>query len=213
MAIFNVNESSLSEYLNEHGGAHNKYVKMIADKDKKLKNREEAFRNIGTDAANEKADKATRERNKLANNNLKYIDDYGNDYISNVYKKKKEDEKSGKTVNYIQKNQRTSYAEGKKRFKRDFGGKSKDTTNTNDRKPGTYLAAQKKLREAAEYILTVLDESEKKIDNKELNNAFKNVVKSKAKELFNKGKVVDIDSLPDNNDNYIKDKIKNKLNK
>ena len=160
MAIFSINDSSLGEYLNEHGGAHNKYAKMIADKDKKLKNREEAFRNIGTDAANEKADKARRERNELADKNLKYIDDYGNDYISNVYKKKKEDEKSGKTVNYFQKNQRTSYAEGKKRFKRDFGSKSKDTTNTNDRRPGTYLAAQKKLREAAEYILSVLDETE-----------------------------------------------------
>jgi len=53
----------------------------------------------------------------------------------------------------------------------------------------------------------------KMIDNKELNNAFKNAVKSKAKELSNKGKVVDINSLPDNDDNYIKDKIKNRLNK
>lgn len=51
------------------------------------------------------------------------------------------------------------------------------------------------------------------IDNKELNDAFKNAVKSKVKELSDKGKVVDINSLPDNDDNYIKDKIKNRLNK
>ena len=48
------------------------------------------------------------------------------------------------------------------------------------------------------------------IDNKDLNNTFKNVVKSKVKELYDKGKVVDIDSLPDSD---IKNKIKNKLNK
>lgn len=48
------------------------------------------------------------------------------------------------------------------------------------------------------------------IDNKDLNNTFKNVVKSKVKELYDKGKVVDIDSLPDSD---VKNKIKNKLNK
>lgn len=50
----------------------------------------------------------------------------------------------------------------------------------------------------------------KMIDNKDLNNATKNVVKSKVKELYNKGKIVDINSLPDSD---IKDKIKNRLNK
>lgn len=56
----------------------------------------------------------------------------------------------------------------------------------------------------------IIEESEKMIDNKDLNNTFKNVVKSKVKELYDKGKVVNIDSLPDSD---IKNKIKNKLNK
>ena len=160
MAIFSINDSSLDEYLNEHGGAHRKYAKMLADKDKKLEKREEAFKTIGTNTANKKADEIEKKRDNLRTNNLKYIDDdepYDN--VSNVYKNRRKDEKSGESVDY---SYRRPYARAKKNFKRDFGGKSKDTINTNDRKPGTYLAAQKKLKEAAEYILSVLDESEKR---------------------------------------------------
>ena len=158
MAIFNMEDSSLGEYLNEHGGAHRKFAKMIADKDEKLKNREEAFRTIGSDAANRKADKARDQREKIAHNNLKYIDTHANDYISNVYKKRRENEKDRENADSFF-GSSDGYREAKKNFKRDFGGKSKKTINTNDRKPGTYLAAQKKLLgEAARYILSVLDE-------------------------------------------------------
>lgn len=165
MAIFSVNDSSLGEYLNEHGGAHNKYAKMIADKDKKLKNREEAFRNIGTDAASKKARGAKYKREDLADDNLKYIDNdaSNDDYISDAYKRRREDEKNGKSARgHYFLDRRPGYRQAKENFKQDFGGRSKNTIDTNDRKPGTYLAAQKKLREAAEYILSVLDESEKK---------------------------------------------------
>ena len=156
MAIFNMSDSSINEYyLNEHGGAHRRYAEMIADKDKKLKNREEAFKNIGTDAANEKAREAAKKRNELAYDNLRYIDKGANDYISKVYEKRREDEKNPSDVSL---DRRSRYKESKKNFKRDFGGKSKDTINTNNRKPGAYLDAQKKLREAAEYILSALDE-------------------------------------------------------
>lgn len=167
MAIFNVNESSLDEYLNEHGGAHRRYAEMIADKDRKLKKREEAFRSIGNDAANRKADKTASERNNLRIKNIKYING-GNSYdsISNAYENRRKDEKSGENANDLY--PRPKYTEAKKNFKKDFGGKSKDTINTNDRKPGTYLAAQKKLREAAEYILAVLDEAENN-KNRKLN--------------------------------------------
>ena len=207
MAIFNMEDSSLNEYyLNEHGGAHRRYAKMIVDKDKKLKKREEAFRTIGTDAADIKADRIRRRREDLKDDNLKYIDTSGDD-ISKAYKKRKFAEKNPDSIqNMVNRN---NYIQAKKNFKRDFSGESKNTINTNDRKPGAYLAAQKKLKEAAEYILSVLDEAEKNdrkmIDNKDLNNTFKNVVKSKVKELYDKGKVVDIDSLPDSD---IKNKIK-----
>lgn len=161
MAIFSINDSSLGEYLNEHGGAHRRYAKMIADKDKKLKNREEAFGNIGTNAAKEKVGEASKKRMSLVDRNREYIttdNDSSTYYVSDAYDTRKKDEKSGKSK------KGTNYKEAKENFKRDFGGKSKKTINTNDRKPGVYLDAQKKLREAAEYILSILDESEKKME-------------------------------------------------
>ena len=164
MAIFSINDSSLGEYLNEHGGAHRRYAKMIADKDKKLKNREEAFGNIGTNAAKEKVGEASKKRMHLVDRNREYIttdNDASTYYVSDAYDTRKKNEKSGKSKSN---NYSFNYGEAKENFKRDFGGKSKKTINTNDRKPGTYLAAQKKLREAAEYILSVLDESEKKME-------------------------------------------------
>ena len=204
MAIFNVNESSLNSYLNENRHDVKRALKMTSDSLKKsglvdydektLKKgykmgvgiKKNIAKNSSTDAIKKAAkiitdqrrnDRAVEERNKPLNATPNQL--AARKYLNQQMAK----DGSGKVYG----------AELKKRGI--------------DPKTGEKLEEAAKLREAAEYILSVLDESEKKIDNKELNNAFKNAVKYKAKELSNKGKVVDINSLPDNDDNYIKDKI------
>lgn len=149
MAIFNMSDSSLNKYLNENGGAHKRYVQM---QDKKvndhLDKHDRYADSIDKDIKNKSISQKTYENVEKRNTEL------------NKAKKAAEEAKKYRTTGYG--NSQPYYSNGlkekKKEFQKNFGGKSKDTINTNDRKPGTYLEKQKKLREAAEYILSVLDE-------------------------------------------------------
>ena len=175
MAMFSINDSSLDEYLNEHGGAHRKYVEMKrkeAEKQfenaKKYYKKSDILNNLAKNQssknsykvkalANQYADRAHNRERKASTLNSE-AEKYDTRFYS-AYIKHAKDIK-GEDVDDIVKHTKKYGQNDKKEFRERFGGKNKDTINTNDRKPGTYLAAQKKLKEAAEYIISVLDEME-----------------------------------------------------
>ena len=178
MAIFSINDSSLDEYLNEHGGAHRKYVEMkFKEADKQSENAKKDYKksDILNDLAKNQSFKNSKKIKNLAN---QYADrafnrerkasaldseaaKYDPRIITNhIIQLKNNKNKDDEYANYNIENAKKYGQKSKREFQERFGGKSKDTINTNDRKPGTYLDAQKKLKEAAEYIISVLDEME-----------------------------------------------------
>lgn len=189
MAIFNVNESSLSKYLNEHGGAHNKYAEMKAKESKENLNRAKAHALLyGGETPN------------------KHADPYK--YLNKAEDARKESEKykttsTGNKGNVLGINDMNRNS--KKEFQKKFGGPSGKTIDYSKRSPGKYLKAQNfiksnnestKLREAAEYILSVLDESEKnkllneKAISKQSGNFFHNINGKKYEFFINDNDII-----------------------
>ena len=198
MAIFNMSDSSINEYyLNEHGGAHRKYGEIL---EKKSKDHMQKARDAGYRAIAMK-DLASQTHGKAKE---KAMDSYEENLERSKNHLKKSDRLMDDSVYF-------GHGLQKELFRQRTSGKSKDTINTNDRKPGTYLKAQKELREAAEYILSVLDEMDyieeaKKTNNQKImikqikNDALKDIVKDAIKDRLRKGKVVDLNTIPDSDE-------------
>ena len=140
MAVFNVNESSLGEYLNENRS------------DRQIRNTLSA---PNTDLSKRVADKVMDTRKKIVNKLRDGIQNYSNEELQQIRKQSLEGaDKSLKSTDGM-----TYLSAGKDR-KKMYG----QTVGRELRKRGFDPKTGEKLKEAAEYILAVLDESEKKMN-------------------------------------------------
>ena len=161
MSIYN---EEYINYLNEHGGAHRRYANMQIDKFNNNIRKGEKFDKIYKDSNISKsvrdkalkiADKCYDKAEDIDYNELggtfgshslirKSVNKHGNDKITHSSLNNREDQiKSSRSVKNIV-------------------GAGKDNMPKN-REAGTYIKAQNKIRnvkEACEYILSILDESE-----------------------------------------------------
>ena len=155
MAIFNMEDSSINEYINEHGGAHRKYTKIASKTTSK-----NIEKSVNTLANSTSPYISNKEKEKFSDKSIEQmIDARKNADLKNKLETytKNRDQKSGKRV--------------KDDFKKLFGGpgsgkvessKSDFPTDEivkhNKKEIKAKLKAKGKLREAAEYILSILDE-------------------------------------------------------
>lgn len=139
MAIFNINESTLNSFLIEHGGAHRKYAELKQSQADYHENRAKELdqkskdQNISFNKAAKAKEQKISHLNKASNLQDK-ADSYNTSNITKDYNKAKQQDKNS-AMNIYQK----AGANMKKDFQSKYGGSSKSTINTNDRKPGTYL--------------------------------------------------------------------------
>lgn len=176
MAIFNVNESSLNEYLNENRHDVKRALKMTSDNLKKA--------GLDKDGPLDFNEKNIKKRYKL-----------GNDFKKDIVKNKSTDtiKKAAKLTTDRRRNDRITEEEERNKvlnatpnqiaarkhlnqqIAKDISGKvygAELKKRGFDPKTGEKLNKQadpktsEKLKEAAEYILAVLDESEKKMIEK-----------------------------------------------
>ncbi len=181
MAIFNVNESSLSKYLNEHGGLRNRLLKNHAEAVKNHSELQDRYDTIEKSANNKQKEKiknlrkhdegqslkkvkaAEKEVTKLTDNMDKYKTKPIHDYeavrkATEDYLKQKEKEHISRGIN-----------SGKK------------TINLSKKQPNQYkdLAdARKKLGEAAEYMLDILNEIEYNKKSNSINKKIISIIKN-----------------------------------
>lgn len=144
--------------LEESGGAHQRYAKMLADKDKAIQDKIDKANYIGTgsNAHKKLVDKYQNQRKDLANKAAKYVDSgESNGYASDAI-----DVKERTEARYGRKNAsspyRTSYRKAKDNFKKDFGGPGGEDPMVAKQKLRD--AKKKAIKETCLSILSVLDE-------------------------------------------------------
>lgn len=183
MAIFNMENSSLNEFLSGGGVSAS-----LNEADRTLKNERKIHSTHGPE-----------DYSKFSNNDLKTEFDKRRTLSQNSKNRRSDESSYVNGSDYGTHNRRKAAAIGSELKRRGYDPKTGE-----------------KLREAAEYILSVLDEmdyldeSEKKSNELLNNDTFKNIIQDKIKERVKKGKTVSIDSLPDSDE---KDTIKKRLNK
>lgn len=142
--------------LEESGGAHQRYAKMLADKDKAIQDKIDKANYIGTgsNAHRKLIDKYQKQREDLADKAAKYVDNgESNGYASYAVDRKKsvDAEQGGFVAPY-----HDSYRKAKNNFKKDFGGPGgKDPMVA---KQKLHDAKKKAIKETCLSILSVIDE-------------------------------------------------------
>lgn len=140
--------------LEESGGAHQRYAKMLADKDKAIQDKIDKINYIGTgsNAHKKLAKKYQDQRENLADKAARFVDDGEyNGYASDkVDAKRRADSKYGDENPY-----RDSYRRAKENFKNAFGGHGEDPMVA---KQKLHDAKKKAIKETCLSILSVIDE-------------------------------------------------------
>ena len=144
--------------LEESGGAHQRYAKMLADKDKAIKDKIDKANYIGTgsNAHKKLVDKYQNQRGDLASKARKYIDGgESNGYPSDAIdaKRRTEDRFGNKIKNSPY---HKIYRHAKDNFKKDFGGPGGEDPMVAKQK--LHDAKKKAIKETCLSILSVLDE-------------------------------------------------------
>lgn len=142
--------------LEESGGAHQRYAKMLADKDKELQDKIDKANYIGTgsNAHKKLIDKYQNQRKDLANKAAEYVDNgESSNYASRAvdFKKRSEAEYGRSVTPY-----RDSYRRAKNNFKKDFGGPGGEDPMVAKQK--LHDAKKKAIKETCLSILSVIDE-------------------------------------------------------
>ena len=142
--------------LEESGGAHQRYAKMLADKDKAIQDKIDKANYIGTgsNAHKKLIDKYQNQRKDLANKAAEYVDNgESSNYASRAvdFKKRSEAEYGRFVTPY-----RDSYRKAKNNFKKDFGGPGGEDPMVAKQK--LHDAKKKAIKETCLSILSVIDE-------------------------------------------------------
>ena len=142
--------------LEESGGAHQRYAKMLADKDKAIQDKIDKANYIGTgsNAHKKLIDKYQNQRKDLANKAAEYVDNgESSNYASRAvdFKKRSEAEYGRFVTQY-----RDSYRKAKNNFKKDFGGPGGEDPMVAKQK--LHDAKKKAIKETCLSILSVIDE-------------------------------------------------------
>ena len=148
--------------LGESGGAHQKYAKLLAEKDKALKKKIDDVNYVGSgsDAHKKLIDKYKSQRDELADKAAKYIDGgMSNHYASNALESKKNIEKTEPEMAKIYGSRRDSgYKYAKENFKKDFGGPGGEDPMIEKAKRQEEIRKKRAIKETCLTILSVLDE-------------------------------------------------------
>lgn len=142
--------------LEESGGAHQRYAKMLVDKDKAIQDKIDKANYIGTgsNAHKKLIDKYQKQREDLADKAAKYVDNgESNNYASRAvdFKKRSEAEYGRFVTPY-----HDSYRKAKNNFKKDFGGPGGEDPMVAKQK--LHDAKKKAIKETCLSILSVIDE-------------------------------------------------------
>lgn len=141
--------------LEESGGAHQRYAKMLADKDKAIQDKIDKANYIGTgsNAHKKLIDKYQKQRADLARKAEKYVDNgESNDYASRAVDFKKSEDLDGRLIAPYQ----NSFRKAKNNFKKDFGGPGGEDPMVAKQK--LHDAKKKAIKETCLSILSVIDE-------------------------------------------------------
>ena len=158
MAIFNVNESSLGEYLNEHGGLRNRLLKNRVDAFKNYTNIRNNYDKIENSAiSKEQKEKIKKLRKHDEKEALKKARDTEEEFFKladNRHQPGYEGIRKA-TKDYLKQKEKEHISRGI--------NSGKKTVDLSKKQSGQYkdLADSRKrlrLKEAAEYIISVLDE-------------------------------------------------------
>ena len=149
--------------LGESGGAHQKYAKLLAEKDKALKKKIDDANYVGSGSkAHEKLiNKYKAQRDELAEKAEKYVDGgMSNAYASTAVELKnkidKKDPNRAKT--YGSYDDEAGYRYAKNNFKRDFGGPGGEDPMVEKAKRQEEIRKKRAIKETCLTILSVLDE-------------------------------------------------------
>lgn len=144
--------------INESGGAHQKYAKMLAKQDRDLKNKIKRAEYIGSGSKYQKylIDKCEGRRYQLADKADKYIDNGVLKTFPSYSVPTKEyiSKDPGRSRKYI-----SSFRKAKENFAKDFGGPGGEDKLAEKQRRHDEIAAKKKaIKETCLNILTVIDE-------------------------------------------------------
>ena len=156
MSIYN---EEYVNYLNEHGGAHRRYANMQIDKFNNNIKKGKEYDKFSRDSNNSKSvrDKASKISDKYYDKAEKIdYNELGGTFGNHSLIRKSVNKHGNDNLKYREDQIKSS------RSVKNIVGAGKDNMPKN-RQAGTYIKAQNKMRnvkEACEYILSILDESE-----------------------------------------------------
>lgn len=150
--------------LEESGGAHQRYAKMLVDKDKAIQDKIDKANYIGTGSNAQKKliDKYQNQRVDLAHKAAKYVDNgESSNYASRAVDFKKRADLAGKAEKYVDNGRfvtpyQNSFRKAKNNFKKDFGGPGGEDPMVAKQK--LHDAKKKAIKETCLSILSVIDE-------------------------------------------------------
>ena len=144
--------------IGESGGAHQKYAKMLAEKDKALQKKIDDANYVGSGSKAHKQliNKYNDQRIELARKAEKYVDDgLSNSYASSAVKNKNRLDKKDPDDARMYKSE---YRNAKKRFAKDFGGPGGEDPLAEKAKRQEEIRKKRAIKETCLTILSVLDE-------------------------------------------------------
>lgn len=148
--------------LGESGGAHQKYAKMLAEKDKAIQKKiEDAnYAGSGSYAHKRLIDKYKSQRHDLAKKAAKYVDGgLSNSYAANAVERKNEIDKTDPyRARVYASNDESGYKYAKNNFKKDFGGPGGEDPMAEKVKRQEQIRKKRAIKETCLTILSVLDE-------------------------------------------------------
>ena len=144
--------------LGESGGAHQKYVNLLAEKDKAIQKKIDAanYAGSGSDAHKRLINKYNDQRRILADNAAKYVD--GGLSQSNVSTAVAIKNRLEKTDPRRAKGNEPWYRSAKDNFKNDFGGPGGEDPMVEKVKRQEEIRKKRAIKETCLTILSVLDE-------------------------------------------------------
>lgn len=148
--------------IGESGGAHQKYAKLLAEKDKALQKKIDDANYVGSGSkAHERLiEKYKSQRDDLADKAEKYVDGgMSNAYASTAVERKNKIDKTDRSrAKTYGSNDEYGYKVAKERFKRDFGGPGGEDPMVEKAKRQEAIRKKRAIKETCLTILSVLDE-------------------------------------------------------
>lgn len=148
--------------LGESGGAHQKYAKLLAEKDKALKKKIDDANYVGSGSYTHRRliNKYNDQRDYLADKATKYVTGLrSGKYASDAVERKNEIDKTDpSTARIYGRGDESGYKYAKNNFKKDFGGPGGEDPMAEKVKRQEEIRKKRAIKETCLTILSVLDE-------------------------------------------------------